>query len=109
MVDFRGAGFFFFFVPSLKPSILLTAVFLGAWRGDETNRQDFSGFGHPGRGDSVLFKGFVTAVYPHRPSGGALGETSPFHARDAREWVGSAEGSFHLGQVPRQSINSLGL
>lgn len=69
----------------------------------------FLGFGHPGRGDSVLFEGFVTAVYPHRPSGGALGETSPFHARDAQEWLGSAEGSFHLGQVPHQSINSLGL
>lgn len=50
----------------------------------------------------------MTVAYPHRPSGGALGETSPLHTWDAQGWVGSAEGGFHLGQLPCQSINSLG-
>lgn len=54
------------------------------------------------------FQGLCDSSVPPQPSGGALGETSPLHAWDAQEWAGSAEGGFHLGLVPHQSINSLG-
>lgn len=54
------------------------------------------------------FQGLGDSSLPPQPSGGTSGETSPLHAWDAQERVGSAEGGFHLGLVPHQSINSLG-
>ena len=98
------------FFSSSKPSALPPGIFFSAWRGDKRHRLDISGLHWPWkRGDSVLFKGFMTAACPHRPSGGALGEKSPLHAWDAQGWVGSTEGGFHLGQSPRQAINSWAL
>ena len=106
MVDFLRAGFFF---PPLPNTVLyLLAFFLVLGEQTRDMGRTFLGFIDPEREKTQFFQGLRDSSLPHRPSGAALGEMSPLHAWDAQGWVGSAEGGFHLGQIPCLSINSLG-